>query len=105
MSIPSFESPVKPNNLVRIRCLIVSHFNLSDGDVYLLKNGLQKLSVGGFVQVNSENLLAQIYETTLQNLSTNIYNAQGFYQCVVFTPRFMKREVKSQKLQIKFPGK
>ena len=105
MSIPSFDSPVKSNNLVRMRCLIVSHFNLSDGDVYLLKNGLEKLSVGGFVQVNSENASTQIYETTVQNLSTNIYSAQGFYQCVVFTRRFMKREVKSQKLQIQFQGK
>lgn len=87
-----------------MRCFIVSHFNLSDGDVYLLKNGFEKLRIGGFVQVNPENALAQIYDTEAQNFSNNIYSAQGFYQCVVFTPRFMKREVKSQKLQIQFQG-
>ena len=104
MTFPSFESTVRSNNLVSIVCFIVSHFNLSDGDVYLLKNGFEKLSIGGFMEVNSENALGQTYKTTVQNLSSNIYSAQGFYQCVVFTARFMKREVKSQKLQIQFQG-
>ena len=103
MTFPSFESPVRSNNLVSIICFIVSHFNLSDGDVYLLKNGFEKLSIGGFEGVNPENV--QFYQTTVQNLSSNIYSAQGFYQCVLFTPRFMKREVKSQKQQIQFHGK
>ena len=86
-------------------CNVASHFLLHDADVYWLKNGFEKLKfrkIGN--QVDRDGLL-QSSTIELPATSNDSYSYQGFYQCVVFAPRFMKEEVRSSKLQVQFQGK
>ena len=57
-----------------------------------------------FYLKNQEGLL-QSTTIELAATSNDSYIYQGYYQCVVFAPRFMKEEVRSSKLQVQFEGK
>ena len=85
-------------------CKIASHFILHDADISWFKNGFEKLK---FRRVQNEadgNSLLQSTTIELISSSNDSYSHQGYYQCIIFAPRFMKEEVRSSKLQVQFQG-
>ena len=104
MSKPYFGRPVKAAKdvAVNMTCNIASHFSLYETDVYWLKNGFENLK---FKTTGNQEGLLQSTTIALAATSNDSYIYQGYYQCVVFAPRFMKEEVRSSKLQVQFEGK
>ena len=79
-------------------CRIISYFNLTNSDIYWLKDGIQKIMskvANANKQYSMENL--QFVRSSYQN--------QGFYQGVVFSRGYMKRPIISEKIHIQFAGK
>ena len=79
-------------------CRIISYFNLTNSDIYWLKDGIQKVmsEVASFnKQYSMENL----------QFAPSSYQNQGFYQCVVFSKGYMKRPIISEKIHVQFAGK
>ena len=104
MSKPYFDRPVKAAKdfAVNMTCNIACHFLLHETDMYWLKNGFEKLK---FKTTGNQEGLLQSTTIELAATSNDSYIYQGYYQCVVFAPRFMKEEVRSSKLQVQFEGK
>ena len=105
ISQPSFEAPFNTtkDSVNLIGCSIATHFNLSDTEVYWLKNGYEKIQLnisdripkgGGVVKLPNHSFIGN-----------EKFIIQGYYQCVVFDPNYMKEEVRSEKLHLKFQGK
>lgn len=70
--------------------------------VYWLKNGYEKIQLnlsdripkgGGVVKLPNHSFIGN-----------EKFIIQGYYQCVVFDPNYMKEEVRSEKLRLKFQG-
>ena len=104
ISQPSFEAPFTSTNdpVNLIGCSIASHFNLTETEVYWLKNGYEKihLSISGKIPKGGGVV-------KLTNNSFKVdekYAVQGYYQCAVFNTRYMKEEAKSEKLHLQFQG-
>ena len=104
ISQPSFEAPFSTTNdpVNLIGCSIASHFNLSETEVYWLKNGYEKIHLnitgvipkgGGVIKVTNNSFKVD-----------EKYAIQGYYQCAVFNTRYMKEEVRSEKLHLQFHG-
>ena len=106
ISKPYFKRPVKSAKdfPVNMTCNIASHFMLHDADVYWLKNGFEKLKYRKIRNHTDEESVLQSTTIELSASSNDSYSHQGYYQCVVFAQRFMKKEVKSSKLQLQFQG-
>ena len=85
-------------------CNIASHFTLHDADMYWLKNGFKKLKLRRIRNEADGDSLLQSTTIELPVFSNDSYIRQGYYQCVVFAPRFMKEEIRSSKLQLQFQG-
>ena len=85
-------------------CNVASHFILHDADVYWLKNGFEKLEFRKIRNQDDRDSLLQSMTIELSAASNDSYSHQGYYQCVIFAPRFMKEEVLSSKLQVQFQG-
>ena len=83
---------------------MASHFILKDTEVYWLKNGFKILSFTSIRNVTVGNLSYQLASTVVQAPLNESYSAQGYYQCVVFASKIMRREVTSKKLHLQFPG-
>ena len=100
------EQPVKTAKdfPVNMTCNVVSHFTLHDADVYWLKNGFEKLEFGKIRKQDDRDSLLQSMTIELSATSNDSYSHQGYYQCVIFAPRFMKEEILSSKLQVQFQG-
>ena len=79
-------------------CRIISYFNLTNSDVYWLKDGIQKI-MSKVASVNKQYSMEN-----LQFLRSS-YQNQGFHQCVVFSRGYMKRPIVSEKIHILFQGK
>ena len=97
---PKFLRPFKNegDKVLITGCRIISYFNLTNSDIYWLKDGIQKImSEIGSVnkQYSMENL--QFIRSSYQN--------QGFYQCVVFSKGYMKSPIMSEKIHVQFAGK
>ena len=107
MCKPCLDRPVKAAKdfPVNLTCVIASHFLLHDADVYWLKNGFEKLKFRKIGNQTDRDCLLQSTIIELSAASNNSYGYQGYYQCVVFSRRFMKEEVRSSKLQLQFEGK
>ena len=83
-------------------CQIVSYFNLTNSDVYWLKNGLEKVALEN-VTITGRNRRSEYLLSDLQFERSNYVN-QGFYQCAVFSRSFMKTPILSEKIHIQFEG-
>ena len=85
-------------------CNIASHFELHDADMYWFKNGFEKLK---FRRIRGEAHGGSSLQSTtieLTSSSNDSYSHQGYYQCVIFARKCMKKEVRSSKLQLQFQG-
>ena len=101
-----FVSPVSVSaskSQLKLSCNITSHFKPSNSDIYLLKNGFKKVHLSED-QTSISTASPVSYNSFLQYEMHSNYSAQGYYQCAVFTPEFMTKEVRSKKLQLQFPG-
>ena len=87
-----------------MKCNIASHFPLHDGDVYWIKNGFNKLNPNKIQNHSDGNRTFQSASIELSVSFNDSYKHQGYYQCVVFVQKFMKKEVKSSKLHVQFQG-
>lgn len=87
-------------------CKIASHFVLHNADMYWLKNGFEKLKFRRIRNEADRDSLLQLTTLELTSSSNDSYSHQGYYQCVVFAPRYMKEKekVRSLKLQVQFQG-
>ena len=72
--------------------------------MYWLKNGFKKLQFRRIQNEADGDSLLQSTTIELSAFSNDSYIRQGYYQCVVFAPRFMTKEIKSSKLQLQFQG-
>ena len=83
-------------------CSIASHFNLSETEVYWLKNGHEKiyLNISGAVP-KGEGVVKLINNSFKVDEK---YLIQGYYHCVVFNARYMRKEARSKKLHLQFQG-
>ena len=90
---------------VNMTCNVASHFLLHDADLFWLKNGIEKFKFRKIRSQADKDGLLQSTTIELSGSSNDSYSYQGYYQCVVFAPKFMKEEVKSSKLQVQFQGK
>ena len=102
---PEFRTPVKiiTDNTFLFACNFASHFNISESDVYWLKNGYEKVQIG----LSGRNPIVAMGGSVLRTLDIAFevptYFDQGSYQCVVYN-RYTKREVKSRKLHLQYEG-
>ena len=106
VSEPYLERPVKSAKdfPVNMTCNIASHFIFHDTDIYWFKNGFKKMKFRRIRnQADGDNLL-QSATIEFPVFSKDSYIHQGYYQCVIFAPRFMKEEIRSSKLQLQFQG-
>ena len=87
-----------------IGCRIATHFNLSSTAVYWLKNGFEKtgFTIGGNIPEGGGvfQLRGKGFEVEPQRK----YTIQGYYQCAVYDTRYMKEEVRSERLDVQFQG-
>ena len=106
VSKPYLERPVKSAKdfPVNMTCNIASHFILHDTDIYWSKNGFEKLKFRRIQNEANGDSLLQSTTIELTSSSNDSYSHQGYYQCVIFAPRFMNKEVRSSKLQVQFQG-
>ena len=106
VSKPCLERPVKSAKdfPVNMTCNIASHFKLHDTDIYWFKNGLKTSKLTRIRNEAHGGSLLQSTTIELPVFSNESYIHQGYYQCVVFAPRFMKEEIISSKLQLQFQG-
>ena len=102
----ALERPVKSAKdfPVNMTCSIASHFILHDADIYWFKNGFEKSKFRRIRNEADGDSLLQSTTIELTSSSNDSYSHQGYYQCFIFAPRFMKEEVRSPKLQIQFQG-
>ena len=100
MQQPEFVRPFKnEGEEINITgCRIISSFNLTNSDIYWLKDGVQKIMLK--VAGTSNGYL-------MENLqfARSSYRNQGFYQCAVFSIGYMKSPIMSEKIHIQFAGK
>ena len=106
VSKPYLQRPLKSvkDLPINMTCNIASHFILHDTDMYWLKNGFKKLKFRRIQNEADGDSLLQSTTIELPACSNDSYIRQGYYQCVVFAPRFMKKEITSSKLQLQFQG-
>ena len=106
VSKPYLERPVKSTKdfPLYMTCKIASHFVLHDADMHWLKNGFEKLKFRRIQNKADGDSLLQSTTIELTSSLNDSYSHQGYYQCVIFAPRFMTKEVRSSKLQVQFQG-
>ena len=85
-------------------CRIATHFNLSSTTVYWLENGLEKT---GFTSSGNIPEGGSVFQLTGKDFEVEPqmkFTIQGYYQCAVFDTRYMKEEVRSERLDVQFHG-
>ena len=100
MQQPKFLRPFKNegDDIIIRGCRTISYFNLTNSDIYWLKDGIQKI-MSKVASVNRE------YSMENLQFTWSSYQIQGFYQCVVFSRGYMKRLIMSEKIHVQFAGK
>ena len=106
ISAPSAERPFTTTEdpVFLIGCRIATHFNLSTATVYWLKTGLDKTDFSSSGDIPEGGDVFQLRSKGFEVESTSMYTIQGYYQCAVFDPRYMKEEVTSERLDVQFQG-
>ena len=87
-----------------IGCTIATHFNLSSTAVYWLKNGFEKTDFTISENIPEGGGVFQLRDKGFQVESQRKYAIQGYYQCAVYDTRYMKEEVRSERLDVQFQG-
>ena len=106
ISSPSFEvSFTTTADPVILRgCSIAIHFDPSETAVYWLKNGFEKSNFTGKRQIPVGGGVFRLGSKVFDVEPSSMYIIQGYYQCAVFDPRYMKEEVRSERLDVQFQG-
>ena len=106
LSGPSAESPFNTteDEVFLIGCRIATHFNLSSTAVYWLKNGFEKTGFTRSGNIPEGGGVFQLRSNGFEVDPTSKYTIQGYYQCAVFDPLYMKEEVRSKRLDVQFQG-
>lgn len=100
MQQPELVRPFKnEGDNVSIRgCQVISCFNLTNSEIYWLKDGVQKIILN-VTSVSNGYLMENLQFTK------SSYQNQGFYQCAVFSRGYMKSPILSERIHIQFAGK
>ena len=107
ISAPSIEAPpfaTTADPVFLTECRIATHFNLSKTAVYWLKNGFEKTDFTSSGHIPEGGGVFPLRAKRFQAEPSSMHIIQGYYQCAVFDPRYMKEEVRSEKLHLQFQG-
>ena len=91
-------------------CSLYSPVKLNAKDMYWLKDGKIKITANVSTKVKQGEIIGGIrsiaYDYNYFELTYAVTNhtMQGYYQCVVFHPKDMSKEVKSTAVSIQFQG-
>ena len=96
---PRLQEPINSTgeSFVITGCSFASHINLTQTDVFWIKNGITRIRTN-VTQSNG------IYQLSNLIYEASTYQEQGYYQCAVFTEECMSKEVRSQKIEVQFQG-
>ena len=91
-------------------CSLYSPVKLNANNMYWIKDGKIKIAANVSTKVKQGEIIGGIrtfgYDYNYFELTYAVtnYTMQGYYQCVVFHPKYMSEEVKSTAVSIQFQG-